>query len=98
VTTRGYIPGSENNVCDGDLGVILTLNKNPNVLKYFNLENIGENLLYANYSKRSTSQISCSIVLFQHPPNIYHLPVRCCTDPFGAAYSNVQVIQRMSNW
>jgi hypothetical protein len=42
-------------------------------------------------SKRSTSQISCSIVFLQKPPNMCHLPVRCCTDPFGAAYSNVQV-------
>jgi hypothetical protein len=25
------------------------------------------------------------------PTNICHLPVRCCTDPCGAAYSNVQV-------
>jgi hypothetical protein len=25
------------------------------------------------------------------PPNICHLPVRCCTDPSRAAYSNVQV-------
>jgi hypothetical protein len=41
--------------------------------------------------KRSTSQISCSIVFSQMPPNMCCLPVRCCTDPFGAAYSNVQV-------
>jgi hypothetical protein len=25
------------------------------------------------------------------PPNMCHLPVRCCTDPSEAAYSNVQV-------
>jgi hypothetical protein len=25
------------------------------------------------------------------PPNICHLPVRCCTDPSRAAYLNVQV-------
>jgi hypothetical protein len=40
---------------------------------------------------RSTSQISCSIVFLQMSPNICHLAVRCCTDPSGAAYSNVQV-------
>jgi hypothetical protein len=41
VTTRGYISGSENHVCGGDLGVILTLKKNLNALKCFDLENIG---------------------------------------------------------
>jgi hypothetical protein len=41
VTTRGYIPGCENHVCGGDLGAILTLKKNLNVLKCFDLENIG---------------------------------------------------------
>jgi hypothetical protein len=41
VTTQGYIPGSENHVCGGDLGVILTLKKNLNALKYLDLENIG---------------------------------------------------------
>jgi hypothetical protein len=25
------------------------------------------------------------------PPNMCHLPVFCCTDPSGAAYSNMQV-------
>jgi hypothetical protein len=40
---------------------------------------------------RSTRQILCSIVFSQMPPNMCHLPVRCCTDPFGAAYSNMQV-------
>jgi hypothetical protein len=39
----------------------------------------------------STSLISCSIVFSKMPPNMCHLPVRRCTDPFGAAYSNVQV-------
>jgi hypothetical protein len=33
-------------------------------------------------SQRSTSQISCSIVFSQQPPNMCHLPVRHCTDPF----------------
>jgi hypothetical protein len=45
-------------------------------------------------SQRSTSQKSCSIVFSQMPPNMCHLPVRCCTDPSGAAYSNVQVFIR----
>jgi hypothetical protein len=31
---------------------------------------------------RSTSQISCSIVFPQVPPNMCQLPVCCCTDPF----------------
>jgi hypothetical protein len=48
VTTRGYIPGSENHLCGGDLGVIFVLKKNLNVLKCFDLENIGYNWLYAN--------------------------------------------------
>jgi hypothetical protein len=38
VTTWGYISGSENHVCGGDLGVILTLKKNLNALKCFDLE------------------------------------------------------------
>jgi hypothetical protein len=38
--------------------------------------------------------MSCSIVFSQMPPNMCHLPVRCCTDPFGAAYSNVQIVIR----
>jgi hypothetical protein len=47
---------------------------------------------------RSTSQISCSVVRPQYPPNMCHLPVRHCTDPFnGAAYSNVQVILMRSD-
>jgi hypothetical protein len=33
-------------------------------------------------SQRSTSQILCSIVFSQQPPNMCHLPVRYCTDPF----------------
>jgi hypothetical protein len=41
---------------------------------------------------RSTSQISCSVAFLQMPPNMCQLPVRCCTDPSGAAYSNVQVL------
>jgi hypothetical protein len=41
VTTRSYIPGCENHVCGDNLGVILTLKKNLNVLKYFDFENIG---------------------------------------------------------
>jgi hypothetical protein len=40
---------------------------------------------------RSTSQMSCSIDFSQMPPNMCHLLVRCCTDPSGAAYLNVQV-------
>jgi hypothetical protein len=40
---------------------------------------------------RSTGHRSCSIVFSQMPPNMCHLPVRCCTDPSGAAYSNVQI-------
>jgi hypothetical protein len=36
--------------------------------------------------------MSCSIVFSQMPPNKCHLLVRCCTDPFGAAYSNVQIV------
>jgi hypothetical protein len=35
-------------VCGGDLGVISTLKKNLNILKCFDLENIGYKLLYAN--------------------------------------------------
>jgi hypothetical protein len=31
---------------------------------------------------RPTSQILCSIVFSQQPPNMCHLPVRHCTDPF----------------
>jgi hypothetical protein len=41
---------------------------------------------------RSTSQMSCSIVFSQMPPNMCHLPVYCCTDSYGAVYSNVQVL------
>jgi hypothetical protein len=44
---------------------------------------------------RSTSQMSCSIVFSQILSNMCHLPVRCCTDPYGVAYSNVQVLFRM---
>jgi hypothetical protein len=35
------------------------------------------------------AKLSCSIVISQLPPNMCHLQVRCCTDPFGATYSNV---------
>jgi hypothetical protein len=35
---------------------------------------------------RSTNQMSCSIVFSQQPPDMYHLPVRCCTDPFYWGY------------
>jgi hypothetical protein len=33
-----------------------------------------------------------SRVFSQMPPNMCHLLVRCCTDPSGAAYSNMQVL------
>jgi hypothetical protein len=39
--------------------------------------------------------MSCSLVFSQMPPNMCHLPVRCCTDPFRAAYSNVQDEERL---
>jgi hypothetical protein len=51
-------------------------------LKMFWFGNYRINLLYANYAKRSTSQISCSIVFLQQPPNLCQLPVCHCTDPF----------------
>jgi hypothetical protein len=35
--------------------------------------------------------MSCNIDFSQMPPNMCHLPVRCCNDPSGAVYSNVQV-------
>jgi hypothetical protein len=37
-------------------------------------------------SQRSTSQISCSIVFSQQPPNMCHLPICRCTDPFYWGY------------
>jgi hypothetical protein len=56
-------------------------------------------LALCKLAQNSTSQISCSIVFSLYPPNMCHLPVHHCTDPlYGAAYSNVQVILRMSNW
>jgi hypothetical protein len=36
--------------------------------------------------------MSCSLVISQMPPNTCHLPVRCCTNPYGVAYSNMQVL------
>jgi hypothetical protein len=41
--------------------------------------------------------MSCSIVFSQKPLNMCHLPVRFCTDPYGAAYSNVQIVIRISS-
>jgi hypothetical protein len=48
-------------------------------------------LALCKLAKDPPSQSSCRIVFSQMPPNMCHLPVRCCTDPSGAAYSNVQV-------
>jgi hypothetical protein len=38
--------------------------------------------------------MSYSLVFSQMPPNMCHLPVHCCTDLSGAAYSNMQVFIR----
>jgi hypothetical protein len=59
---------------------------------------VGQNWLYAKLAIKSSSQISCSVVRPKYPPNMCHLPVHNCTDPFnGAAYSNVQVILMRSD-
>jgi hypothetical protein len=38
--------------------------------------------------------MSCSVVFSQMPPYMCHLPVRCYTDPSGAACSKVQIVIR----
>jgi hypothetical protein len=43
-------------------------------------------LALCKLAQRSTSQISCSIVFSQQPPNMCHLPVRHCIDPFRWGY------------